>query len=232
MENEIVKLTNKQISLAKSEICKYDAKLEKSFLKLYEFLASKPVYRVSLRGKNPPKFGSQKYIEKTAAMFAAGRLITPPVNSGKTSDPLLGSLYQELKKCSKSQVENAIKSHGDFMVLENKVGKILEHYLAARLENLGWVWCSGDYVAKIDFVKIVVGKNYEVLQVKNKDVTENSSSSKGRGAVPKWARLKGKSAKTQWHNFPDLKARTRLSEDDFLKYGKAIGKGWISGNSQ
>ena len=165
-------------------------------------------------------------------MFAKGRLITAPINSGKTSDPLLGSLYQEITKCSKSQVEIAISSHGDFMVLENKVGKILEHYLAARLETLGWIWCSGDYVSKIDFVKIKPGDKFEVLQVKNKDVTENSSSSKGRGNVPKWARLKGKSAKTQWHNFPDLKARQLLSEDDFLKYGKKIGKEWSKGNSK
>jgi hypothetical protein len=220
-------LSPAQIAWARSEIRRHDQNLEKSFLNLLGFLSTNPEFIVKLRGNNPPDFGTLEYMAKTAEMFAAGRIISAPVNSGKTSDPLLGGLFQQLNSSSDSEVENAIRIHGDFMVLENKVGKILEHYLAARLEPLGWVWCSGDFVDKIDFVKIVSGKGHELLQVKNKDVTENSSSSKGRGTVPKWARLKGKKAITDWQNFPDLDARKLVSEVDFLAYGKSIGEDWL-----
>jgi hypothetical protein len=222
-----IRLSPDQNNWARSEIRKHDLNLEKSFLELLGFLSANPEFIVKLRGKNPPDFGTLEYMSKTAEMFAAGRIISPPVNSGKTSDPLLGGLFQQLNSCSDSAVENAIRIHGDFMVLENKVGKILEHYLSARLEPLGWVWCSGDFVEKVDFVKIVPGKSHELLQVKNKDVTENSSSAKGRGDVPKWARLRGKKALTDWQNFPDLDARRLVSEADFLAYGKSIGQDWL-----
>jgi hypothetical protein len=230
MTENTLKLTPAQEKLARSEICKHDKNLEKSFLELLGFLARNPEFIVKLRGNNPPKFGTLEYFTKTAEMFSAGRVISPPINSGKTTDPLLGSLFQQLNSCTNSEVEKAIRIHGDLMILENKVGKILEHYLSARLEPLGWIWCSGDFVEKVDFVKIVPGNNHELLQVKNKDVTENSSSSKGRGDVPKWARLKGKKAITDWENFPDLEARNLVSETDFLEYGKSIGHDWINSN--
>jgi hypothetical protein len=220
-------LSPTQIDWARSEIRKHDQTLEKCFLDLLRFLSTNPDFIVKLRGNNPPDFGTLEYMAKTAEMFAVGRIISPPVNSGKTSDPLLGGLFQQLYSISDSEVENAIRIHADFMVLENKVGKILERYLAARLEPLGWIWCSGDFVEKVDFVKLVPGKNHQLLQVKNKDVTENSSSAKGRGDVPKWARLKGKKAITDWQNFPDLDARKLVSEVDFLAYGKSIGEDWL-----
>jgi len=225
-----LKLSSSQIEWARSEIRIHDENLENSYLGLIRFLSENPDFIVRLRGNNPPLFGTLEYFVKTAEMFATGRIISPPINSGKTSDPLLGSLFQQLNSCSSSEVENAIRIHGDFMVLENKVGKILEHYLSSRLEPLGWIWCSGDFVEKVDFIKIVSGKNHELLQVKNKDVTENSSSAKGRGDVPKWARLKGKKAITDWDNFPDLEARNLISEADFLEYGKSIGHDWLSSN--
>jgi len=225
-----LKLSSSQIEWARSEIRIHDENLEKSYLGLLRFLSENPEFVVRLRGNNPPKFGTLEYFTKTAEMFSAGRVISPPVNSGKTTDPLLGSLFQQLNSCTNSEVEKAIRIHGDLMILENKVGKILEHYLSARLEPLGWIWCSGDFVEKVDFVKIVEGNNHELLQVKNKDVTENSSSSKGRGDVPKWARLKGKKAITDWENFPDLEARNLVSETDFLEYGKSIGHDWINSN--
>ena len=220
------KLSAAQLNLAQIEIQKYDSSLEKPYLNLLKFLASYPEFRVNLRGNNPAEFGSPPYIEKTAQMFALGRTITPPINSGKSTDTLLGILFQQMNQSSEVEAQEAIKMHGDFMVLENKVGKILEHYLATKLEPTGWIWCSGDFVEKIDFVK-VGSSNFSVLQVKNKDVTENSSSTRGRGDVPKWARLKGKKAVPDWENFPDEKARDLISEKDFLNHGISIGKSWI-----
>lgn len=220
-------LSQNQIKSASNAIKAVDSKLHSQFLNLMTFLLINPEFQGKIRGKNPPTFGSDQYFEKTAKMFSEGRSISPPINSGKETDNLLKLLFQNLNPNLPIEISTATRIHGDFMVLENKVGKILESYLAHKLEPLRWIWCSGDFVDKIDFVKIGDNFSVNVLQVKNKDVTENSSSSKGRGNIPKWSRLKGKAADPDWHNFPDVEARKLISEKEFLDYGEKICKIWL-----
>ncbi len=223
-----VGLSEDQFKEAKKAILREAPALHKPYMELMQFLAAHPNYRGKIRGKNPPVFGSTEYFQKTAEKFHRGRVISRPKNSGKTTDPLLIQLFGDLNALSESEVKRATKHHGDFMVLENVVGKILENYLASRLEPSGWVWCSGDFVEKVDFIFRVNSETFSILQVKNKDVTENSSSSAGRKDVPKWARLKGKTARPNWDEFPDSKARDLLSEEDFLLHGYEIGASWFS----
>lgn len=220
-------LSQSQIKAASYAINAVDSKIHKQFVKLMKFLSMNPEFQGKIRGKNPPAFGSDQYFEKTASMFSEGRHISPPMNSGKETDNLLKLLFQKLNPNLPLEISIATRIHGDFMVLENKVGKILESYLAHKLEPLGWIWCSGDFVDKIDFVKIDSKYSVNVLQVKNKDVTENSSSSKGRGNIPKWSRLKGKTADPDWQNFPDVEGRNLISEKAFLDYGEQICKIWL-----
>lgn len=220
-----VELSPEHIKLATDAITSIDPSLKTSYLRLVKFLALNPKYRGKLRGNTPPRFASAAYFEKTAMKFVQGRTISKPKRSSKVTDPLLVTLFQSFASVSDKDVTNAVRQHSDFMLLENVVGKLLEHYLASRLEPLGWTWCSGDFAQKVDFIKLS-GKKYEVLQIKNKDVTENSSSSAGRGNVPKWSRLKGKTAQPSWSSFPDTGARKVLSESDFLKYSKQICASW------
>lgn len=203
-----------------------NADLSNQFVQLMEFLYINPESASPLRGNSPPKFGTSEYLTKIANKFADGRTILKPINSGKTVDPLLKKLFAAYSQLPDSQVTISLSHHADLMLLENIVGKILEHYLATKLEPHGWVWCSGEVVSKIDFIRREEGNKFQILQVKNKDVTENSSSSSGRGSVPKWARLKGKSATSNWDNFPDENLKSLLSENEFLEHGILIQQSW------
>ncbi len=219
-----VTLNSEQIEFARKAIREIEPSLEPQYLTLIHFLADNPEFRGKIRGKNPPEFATFDYFKKTASIFANGRLVSRPKNSGKTPDPLLTEVFGKMNRLQSSEVKTAVKYHGDFMVIENMVGKIVEHYIASKLEPKGWVWCSGDFVAKVDFIFPNSDGDFEVLQIKNKDVTENSSSIVGRGSIPKWVRLKGKKAKANWDQFPNVQARNELSEEDFLAHGVEIGK--------
>lgn len=71
------------------------------------------------------------------------------------------------------------------MASENIVGDLLERYLAEKLEPCGWIWCSGTSVKAVDFIHYDNEKDeWGLLQVKNRDNTENSSSSKIRDNTP------------------------------------------------
>ena len=63
------------------------------------------------------------------------------------------------------------------------------------------------------------------MQVKNRDNTENSSSSAIRNGteIQKWFRTfskpsRNRSSNTNWENFPEAEFRDQLSEEGFLQF--------------
>lgn len=115
------------------------------------------------------------------------------------------------------------------MSAENLVGYLLERYLAEKLEPYGWVWCSGDFVKAIDFIKKQSDGSWKALQIKNRDNTENSSSSAVRKgtSIEKWFRTYSKPSKkrennTNWDKFPEPDHLNHISENEFLDYIKKI----------
>ena len=106
------------------------------------------------------------------------------------------------------------------MGAEGIVGDLLERYLATVLDDQEWVWCSGESVRSVDFVRAVSsggGYQWESLQVKNRDNSENSSSSAIRNGtdIAKWYRTKSRTGATMWGSFPIPGASARLSETGF-----------------
>lgn len=81
------------------------------------------------------------------------------------------------------------KAHNFFMSAENIQGELLEEYIAENVKNFGWLWCSGNSIRAVDFCK---RDGSALLQIKNKNNTENSSSSAIRNGtkIEKWYRLK------------------------------------------
>jgi len=123
------------------------------------------------------------------------------------------------------ELERIKVEHQYSMSAENLVGYLLERYLAEKLEPHGWVWCSGDFVKAVDFIKKDEEGIWHALQIKNRDNTENSSSSAIRKGTPikKWFRTFSKPSRkrdtnTNWDNFPETRFVELLSEDDFLDY--------------
>jgi hypothetical protein len=108
------------------------------------------------------------------------------------------------------------------MGAENLVGDLLERYLASVMEPRGWIWCSGAMVKAVDFVKspTQVGEKWRMLQVKNRDNSENSSSSAIRAGtnIEKWFRTFSKKTGSNWDKFPDPTFRTLLSEAAFKAF--------------
>lgn len=101
------------------------------------------------------------------------------------------------------------KAHNLFMSAENIQGELLEEYIAINVKNSGWIWCSGNTLRAVDFCK---KDGSALLQVKNKNNTENSSSSAIRNGteIKKWYRLKTKKKKTkpepsyEWDKLNDI----------------------------
>ncbi len=108
------------------------------------------------------------------------------------------------------------------MGAENLVGDLLERYLASVLEPRGWVWCSGSVVKAVDFLRPPTrpGAAPLLLQVKNRDNSENSSSSRVRDGtdIEKWFRTYSRTGDTNWPAFPDPTARPYLNEPAFQQF--------------
>jgi hypothetical protein len=118
-----------------------------------------------------------------------------------------------------SELERAVELHNLSMGAENLIGDILERYIASVVEKQGWVWCSGSVVKAVDFIHKKKDGEWAALQVKNRDNSENSSSSAIRKGttIDKWFRTFSKKKGDNWGNFPKI-AKVRLSEANFRKF--------------
>jgi hypothetical protein len=131
---------------------------------------------------------------------------------GTVADPavdVIQGAFAELKDLSM-----ASEYHRISMAAENLLGELLERYIAECLEPQGWVWCAGNTVRAVDFLR----QDLDVaLQIKNRDNSENSSSSAIREGtnIQKWFRIYSKTGRTNWENFP---FGSGLSEEDFHRY--------------
>jgi hypothetical protein len=117
--------------------------------------------------------------------------------------------------------------HRQSMAAENLLGKLLERYIAARLEPYNWIWCAGNTVRSVDFLYKDKGSNsFFALQIKNRSNSENSSSSAIRKgtSITKWHRIDANTGKTNWESFPYRNSEVTLGEDDFHNYIKEYAK--------
>lgn len=135
------------------------------------------------------------YIKKWLANYT-NDLITPPSQRiaklpSSAVDPALGIMVQERLHLSDDDIIEKSDAHRLFMSAENIQGSLLEEYIASIAEPQGWIWARGETLRACDFVKssnIIT----TLIQIKNRDNTENSSSSAIRNGtqIQKWFRLK------------------------------------------
>lgn len=104
------------------------------------------------------------------------------------SDPAVRRIVQEIQSWTKVEVENAEQNHNLFMSAENVQGNLLEEYIASQVRPYGYFWCQGNVLRAIDFCN---SDGSHFIQIKNKDNSENSSSSNIREGteITKWFRL-------------------------------------------
>lgn len=158
---------------------------------------------------------AQAYFRAWLRSYVAGRqerLILREV--GTVADPAIDVI---LTTFADIQDEHTLalgrQLHRQAMAAENLLGALLERYLARELEPQGWVWCAGNTIRAVDFIR----QDLQVaLQIKNRSNSENSSSSAIRAGtdIRKWFRVHAQSGRTNWTNFP-AELPQPLSEADF-----------------
>ena len=139
-------------------------------------------------------------------------------------DPMVFFILNKHNDVDISRKREVEKLHQQAMGAEDVIGELLERYIDQEAKSIGsgWVRCYGDVVKAVDFIK-KDGKNFLLLQIKNRDTTENSSSSKIRKFIKdkqnvdinKWFRTFARTGKTNWDAFPDATLRNNLSEKKF-----------------
>ena len=102
----------------------------------------------------------------------------------------------------------------------------MERYINSLLKDKGWYWCCGDFVKAIDFLSKDDEGQWFALQIKNRNNSENSSSSAIRDntTIQKWFRSfskdtkKGRPSFTNWDKLPSLMQGHNLSEQGFKEF--------------
>jgi hypothetical protein len=97
---------------------------------------------------------------------------------------------------NENKVAEIITAHRQAMLAENIVGNFLEEYIDEVLQGTKWICCYGETLKYSDFCH---PEGY-VVQIKNRNNTENSSSKKIRKntKIKMWFRTFNQNGKTNW----------------------------------
>lgn len=177
--------------------------------------------RLSWRGDNKPSLITEVGIASIAEKFLSVRTRADyPAPPGTKPDEVVALVLRIVYGYPKDKTESMKLEHQHAMSAENIVGALLERYIASVMESHNWVWCAGDIIKAIDFLHLKTDGKWIVLQVKNRNNTENSSSSAIRNGteIQKWFRSFAKTGKTNWGAFPDTEFRSKLSEAGFQSF--------------
>ena len=133
---------------------------------------------------------------------------------------MVSEIIRLVTRQSSARVAEVIQHHRLGMAAENVLGKLLEEYIAAEVEPLGWFCCWNSTVRSVDFCSRL-GK---LLQVKNRSNSENSSSAAIRHGtrIEKWFRVNATTGRTQWPGLVAITNCESLSEDGFWKFIRGI----------
>lgn len=160
-------------------------------------------------------------ITLTVKKYREARKKKPKIKDIHTkTDEVAVLLLKNKFRINDGAVNLMMENSNKVKAVTNEIGNILEYYLAKRLSQYGWIWCAGEVVKSTDFIKKSSDGKWRMLQIKNRENTENSSSSKVREGtnIEKWYRFNSNTGKTRWDKFPDDDVKNVLSENDFIKF--------------
>lgn len=199
--------------------------LVQGFGALADCLLVEPALAISIKGCD---VGTAEYYQRLAARYVQGRVPKKPQAPSTVSDDLVGVVLQHYFAIPAAELPRIQHTHSLSMGAENIVGDLLERYIANCLEPLGWVWCAGATMRSVDFIKPPERESgsWTLLQVKNRDNSENSSSSAIRSGtnIQHWHRSFSRKAGSNWAAFPDESVRDQLSEEGFKAFAVATLK--------
>lgn len=185
------------------------------------FLGDNPEL-LSWRGQNRPDPCTQEGMQVLARKFFSSRNTRLRLSEPTTvPDEAVSIVLQAVYNYTPAQTDQIKREHQHSMSAENIVGALLERYISSVLEPHGWVWCAGDFVKAVDFIKFIPETSiWKSVQVKNRDNTENSSSAAIRHGteIEKWFRTFSRTGLDNWAAFPEPEFCDRLSEEGFRTF--------------
>ncbi|MDC9616227.1 SinI family restriction endonuclease [Xenorhabdus khoisanae] len=220
--SQVVTFVSNAEELARQKMDEINPALSDKFELLIRFLSRYPENCSIPRGKKIKQhLGKEEHIAHLAANFYNSRMPKKPSPPETVPDEAVSLVLNVSFDIPEENLERIKEEHRLSMAAENIIGDLLERYLAEKLEPSGWIWCSGESVKAVDFIHYNQETDkWSLLQVKNRDNTENSSSSKVRDNTPinKWFRTFSKKNATNWDQFPDGISNKNLNEDDFKEF--------------
>ncbi len=201
----------------------WDERLES----LLRFCAQNPAAFPTRRGKKKIDSAAEvddAYLKAYVGRYYRERARAIVLKDVKTKrDPAVDEVLKAFEKVPVEELDRIGNAHRLSMQAENIVGKLLESYVARLLESKGWVWCCGETMRSVDFIKDEQGKEVRLLQIKNRDNSENSSSSAIREGttIEKWYRSNSRTGETRWdklQEYCDAREDERCTEEGFYKF--------------
>ncbi len=201
-----------------------------SFSEICSFLAEFPhelSWRTSKTKPQKPSLESEAGLQILAnRYFEAYRRSDFPAEPNTIPDAMVSVIMQTAYGYTPEECERIKLEHQRAMCAENCVGNLLERYIDSQLRGSHWSWCCGEFVRAIDFLGKNEQEEWIALQIKNRDNSENSSSSAIRNGthIQKWFRSfskdtkKGRPSFTNWDKLPPLMKGYSLSEAGFKKF--------------
>lgn len=173
------------------------------------------------------KANSKDHIKKLKEYFSNAR----PENKKKRkpsktqNDEVLWEFIKSKHDLSDDQVKEFSKFHKLAMTYETILGSFLEEFVYLNLKDLGWIWCSGNIIQDIDFIKKAKDEdntkyNWVSLQIKTSDNTENAPASRVRDgtSILKWYRRFSKdSSKDNWGELIKLVSENNEETEKIIK---------------
>ena len=156
----------------------------------------------------------RKWLKKFQGGYAgraSQRISNPP---GTVADPIIEKIIgARLTNLTEEELEKITFAHRLGMSAENILGLILEEYLSENLKEYGWHCAWGETVKSVDFVN----ENGNLLQIKNRSNSENSSSSAVRHGteIEKWFRIKSDRIEYMWEKLNEICGTNHLSEGNY-----------------
>lgn len=191
-----------------------------AFVEICRFLSAHP-QSLSWRGQAKPDVATAAGLEALARKYFAASLASAfPGQPGTVPDSIVSEVMQAAYGYSAAACERIKREHQHAMCAENTVGALLERYLDTVLQPHGWHWCCGDFVRAADFLKPLPEGGWLLVQVKNRDNSENSSSSAIRQGteIQKWFRTYSRTGATNWSNLPGAMQGFGVSEAGFVAF--------------
>lgn len=140
-------------------------------------------------------------------------------------DPVVDEVLKAFEKVKAEDLDSICTAHRVSMQAENIVGKLLERYVATMLEPKGWIWCAGETVRSVDFMRDEGTPHAKLLQIKNRSNSENSASSSVRAGtrIEKWFRINSMTGRTYWEFLPENQDSI-CNEAGFYEFVRAEAK--------